>query len=259
MQINKEISRKKYASFGLFGLFAALSIWSLFTYTGIIKPLFLPSQTQVILSAVKLFTESDFLHDIFVSFYRIAVGFVFSIIVAVPLGIFAGTNKSVEAFISPMAAFIRYLPTSAFVPLSILWFGIGNMEKFFIIFIGIAPYLFILVSDTIANVKKELIEAGYTLGATTKQIYTKIIIPYSLPGIWDGMRLMFGVGWTLIILVEIIGADSGLGYVVIQSQRFLQTEKVIAVIIVIGFLGLITDYLFKISYKKLFPWSEKSW
>lgn len=257
MQIRKEIPKRTYLLRGFLGFFFLLIIWLLLTYTGIVKPFFLPSPTQVIDSIVKLFVEFNLFSDIVISLYRIAVGFILAVIIAVPLGILVGTVKSIEAFIEPLVAFIRYIPPSAFVPLSILWFGVGDVEKFFIIFIGVAPYLLILVADVVANVKNEFIEAGYTLGATAKQVYTKIIVPYSLPGIWDAMRLMFGAAWTFIILVEIIAATSGLGHVIIQSQRFLQTSNVISVIIIIGILGLITDYLFKAGYKRFFPWSEK--
>lgn len=258
MQIKKPISKRDYLIKGFLGFFIVLIIWSLLTYTGFVKSFFLPSPTQVIDAIVKLFVDFNLTYDILMSVYRILVGFILAVIVAVPLGVLVGTIKSVEAFVEPLASFIRYIPPSAFVPLSILWFGVGDIEKFFIIFIGVAPYLLLLVADAVANIKSEFIEAGYTLGADIKQIYTKIIIPYSLPGILDSIRIMFGATWTFIILVEIIAASSGLGHVLIQSQRFLQTTNVIAVIIIIGLLGLVTDYLFKITYKKFFPWSEKA-
>ena len=117
--------------------------------------------------------------------------------------------------------------------------------------------MFFLTFDSARNTKKELIEAGYTLGASKRQIYSKVIFPSSLPGIWDAMRLIISTLWTFIIVAEIIAATSGLGHVIIQSQRFLQTANVIAIIIIIGILGLITDYLFKLGYKKFFLWSDR--
>ena len=257
MDIRKKITKKSYILKSFLGLFSVFIIWSFLSYAEIIKPFFLPSPTEVIGATIQLFVEFGFLSDILISIYRIAVGFLLAIIIAVPLGILVGTIKSIEAFFEPIVAFIRYIPPSAFVPLSILWFGIGDLEKFFIIFIGVMPYMLILTADVVGNIKNEYIESGRTFGATTVQIYTKIIIPSSLPGIWDAMRLMLGAAWTFIVLVEIIAATSGLGHVIVQSQRFLQTANVIAVIIIIGFLGLITDYLFKIGHKKFFPWSEK--
>jgi NitT/TauT family transport system permease protein len=253
----ENISKKSYAVRGALGFLIIFVIWSSLSYTKFIQPFFLPTPTQIIFSIFQLFTSFNFATDIIISFYRITVGFTLAIIIAVPLGILVGSIKSIEATLEPVVAFIRYIPPSAFIPLSILWFGIGDLEKFFIIFLGIMPYMLILTADVVSNTKREYIEFGSTLGATKTQIYSKIIIPNALPGIWNAMRLMLGAAWTFVILVEIIAARSGLGHVIIQSQRFLKTANVIAVIIVIGLLGLITDYLFKLGYRKFFPWSEK--
>lgn len=238
-----------------FSLFFAL--WSLVSYSGMVKPFFLPTPTQVLQSLALLVTEYHLLSDVLASLYRILVGFLLSLLVALPLGLMVGTSKSAEAFLEPLAAFIRYIPVSAFVPLSILWFGIGDSQKFFIIFLGVAPYLLLMVADAASQVRQTHIEAAYTLGATTRDLYRKVIIPSSLPGMWDSMRIMFGAAWTFIILVEIIGATSGLGHVLIQSQRFLLTSNIIGVIIIIGLLGLLTDFAFKKGYAKLFPWAER--
>lgn len=257
IQKEKELSKRGYLFKSISGIVIFFTAWTAITYTEVVKPFFLPSPLQVINSIAVLFIEHNLLSSIGVSVYRISVGFVLALSVALPLGTLIGTIKSMEAFIEPLVDFIRYVPVSAFVPLSILWFGIGDLQKFFIIFIGTAPYLLILVADIVANVKNEFIDAGYTLGATKKQIYTKVIIPYSLPAIWDATRLIFGAAWALIILVEIVAATSGLGYVIVQSQRFLLTANVIGIVIVIGMLGLFTDYLFKAGYRIFFPWSEK--
>lgn len=257
MDIRKEISARGYISLVFLGVLLSIVIWSALTYTGIVKPLFLPTPTKVINAAVVLFTQFDLISDILVSIYRIMIGFALAVIISIPLGILVGTIKPVEAFLEPLVAFIRYIPPSAYIPLSILWFGISDIEKFFIIFIVTAPYMLLMVADVVSKTKKELIEAGYTLGATTSQIYTKVIIPYSMPGIWDVIRILSGVSWTFIIMAEIIAATSGLGHVLIQSQRFLKTDNVVAVMLIIGTLGLLTDYLFKYTYKKFFPWSEK--
>lgn len=257
MRFWKEISKKEYFFKGFVSFLLILILWSLLTYTGLIKPFFLPTPTQVVDALISLFVEFNFLSDIIISVYRILMGFIIAVVLAVPLGILIGTIKPIEAFVEPVVAFIRYLPASAFVPLAILWFGIGDIEKFFIVFIYVFPFIVLLVADVVASVKKEFVEAGQVMGASRWQIYKKIIIPCSMPGIWDTIRFMFGAAWGTIILVEIVAANTGLGSVIIRSQRFLQTANVIAVIFVIGVLGLTTDYLFKLGYKKFFPWSEK--
>ncbi|TSC74956.1 MAG: NitT/TauT family transport system permease protein, partial [Parcubacteria group bacterium Gr01-1014_33] len=167
-------------------------------------------------------------------------------------------SKRFEAFTEPLIAFVRYIPPSAFIPLAIIWFGIGELEKIAILFLGVAPYLALLIADTVLNTRREFIEAALTLGAKTRDIILKIILPHSLPGIWDSFRIMFGAAWTFVIIAEIVGASAGLGHLMIQSQRFLRTDNIFAGLVVIGFLGLGTDYLFKIGYQKFFPWTEKA-
>ncbi|MBS3117597.1 ABC transporter permease [Candidatus Woesearchaeota archaeon] len=257
MQIQKQIKKSNYLLKGLIGFLSFLLLWVLLTSTGLVKPFFLPSPLSVIEATIKLFTEFNLFSDILVSVYRILTGFILVVLIAVPLGILIGVNNKFGEYLEHIAIFFRYIPPAAFIPLSILWFGVGEIEKLFILFISGAPWMFFLTLDSVRNTKKELIEAGYTLGASERQIYFKIIFPGSLPSIWDAMRLMISTLWTFVIVAELIAANSGLGHVIIQSQRFLQTANVIAVIIIIGILGLITDYLFKVGYKKFFPWTER--
>lgn len=257
VHLNYKISRGQYLLLASLGIFSLISLWALVSFSGFIKPFFLPTPAAVFDSVVKLFRDLNLLGDIWISLYRILIGFTLAVIFSIPLGIYIGMSKKGEAFFEPIVSFVRYIPPSAFVPLFILWFGIGELQKVLLIFIGTAPFLTLLIFDVVANTKKEYVEAAYTLGAKKKDIIYRIIIPQSLPGIWDAMRIMTGAAWTLVVLAEIIAATSGLGYLIITSQRFLKTSNVIAAIFIIGLLGLFTDLMFKLSYKKLFPWQEK--
>ena len=253
-----KISKTKYFALAVLGLLIFLSIWSLLTYTGFVRSFFLPTPTKVLSAIIALLTEGSLLADIFASVYRILLGFLLSLVVALPLGISLGISRKFEAFTEPLIAFIRYIPPSAFIPLAIIWFGIGEAEKVVILFLGVAPYLALLIADTVLNTRKEFIEVALTLGAKTKDIIFKVILPSSLPGIWDSFRIMFGAAWTFVIIAEIVGASSGLGHLMIESQRFLRTDNIFAGLLVIGLLGLGTDYLFKRGYRKFFPWTEKA-
>ncbi|MFH1145904.1 MAG: ABC transporter permease [bacterium] len=258
MILERKISKIQYISLAVFGLLIFLLVWSLLTYTGFVKSFFLPTPTKVLSSIISLITEGSLLSDIFASFYRILLGFLLSLVISLPLGISLGISRRFEALTEPLIAFIRYIPPSAFIPLAIIWFGIGDLEKVAIIFLGIAPYLTLLIADIVISTKRELVEAALTLGASRKDIITKVVIPNSMPGIWDSFRLMIGAAWTFVIIAEIVGASSGLGHLMIESQRFLKTDNIFAAIVIIGFLGLATDYFFKITYKIFFPWTEKS-
>ncbi|KKS54222.1 MAG: ABC-type nitrate/sulfonate/bicarbonate transport system, permease component [Candidatus Magasanikbacteria bacterium GW2011_GWA2_42_32] len=258
MILERKISKIQYISLAVFGLLIFLLVWSLLTYTGFVKSFFLPTPTKVLSSIISLITEGSLLSDIFASFYRILLGFLLSLVISLPLGISLGISRRFEALTEPLIAFIRYIPPSAFIPLAIIWFGIGDLEKVAILFLGVAPYLTLLIADIVISTKRELMEAALTLGASRKDIITKVVIPNSMPGIWDSFRLMIGAAWTFVIIAEIVGASSGLGHLMIESQRFLKTDNIFAAIVIIGILGLATDYFFKITYKIFFPWTEKS-
>lgn len=255
---NKLFSRSPYLLLASLGIILPIALWAISSYSGIISPLFLPTPIAVVRAAITLFRNFNLTGDILISLYRITIGFLLSVIVSLPLGIYIGMNKTGEAFFDPLLSLIRYIPPSAFVPLFILWFGIGELQKILLIFVGVAPYLTLLTFDVVANTKKEYAEIAYTLGANKYDIAFRIVIPQSLPGIWDAMRLMMGAAWTFVVLAEIIAANSGLGYLIMTSQRFLQTGNVIAAVMTIGFLGFLTDASFKYTRKKFFPWAEKT-
>ena len=257
-RLHQQLSRGQYLLLAFLGIAVLIVLWAIVSYSGFIKPLFLPTPTAVFEAVVKLFSELGLAGDILISVWRILLGFVLSVAIAVPLGVYLGMNKKGEAFFDPIISFIRYIPPSAFVPLFILWFGIGELQKVLLIFAGVAPYLTLLIFDVVTNTKKEYAEAAYTLGADQRDIVFRVVVPQSLPGIWDAMRIMIGAAWTFVVLAEIIAATSGLGYLIITAQRFLQTANVIAAIFIIGLLGLLTDLIFKLAYRKFFPWAEKS-
>ena len=258
MRSETKLSKTYYMGLAVLGFVVFVLIWAGLSYGGFVKPFFLPTPTKVVLAIKSLFLDGGLANDIVASIYRILLGFLISMSISVPLGIALGVSRKLEAFFEPLIAFVRYIPPSAFIPLAIIWFGIGEMEKISIIVLGIAPYLTLLIVDIVINTRKELIDVARVLGANKKDIVYKVIIPSAMPGIWDSFRIMIGAAWTFVIIAEIVGASSGLGHLMIESQRFLRTDNIFAGIIIIGLLGLMTDYLFKITYKIFFPWTEKS-
>ncbi len=233
-----------------------LVIWSILTYGGFVDPLFLPSPGRVFRAGVDLFSELGFTTDILNSVYRVMMGFIIAAVIGVPIGLIMGTFKVAEAFTEPVVGFIRYMPASAFIPLFILWLGIGDVEKIAIIFVGSFFQLVLMVAVVAKNVHKDMLETAYTLGAKRFQVIRKILLPASLPGIVDTLRIIVGWAWTYIIVAELVASASGIGYMIISSQRMLRTGNIIFGILTIGMLGLITDFFFKWLYNRLFPWME---
>src|SRR5207244_4368871 len=133
-----------------------------------------------------------------------------------------------------------YMPASAFIPLLIIWFGIYEKEKIAVIFIGVFFPLTLLIADVSANIPKELLNIAYTLGASRWQVFWRVLLPASWPGVLDNMRIGIGWAWTYLIVAELVAASTGIGHVILSASRFLQTDKIIAGIITIGILRLPT-------------------
>ena len=171
------------------------------------------------------------------------------------IGVLDHCKEPIEAFFEPFVSFARYLPASAFIPLLILWAGIGELQKLLVIFIGSVFQIVLMVAVTVATVRRDLVEAAMTLGARDRGILTRVLIPASAPDIAEILRLVLGWAWTYVIVAELIGSSSGIGHMITDSQALLATGQIIFGIIVIGVIGLISDFLFKWGNRQLFPWS----
>lgn len=229
--------------------------WSIATFGGYVPPTFLADPATMVREAIDLFVKFGFAHDIAITVWRVVGGFVLAAIVALPLGILMGTYKAVEAFLEPFVSFARYLPASAFIPLLILWAGIGETQKLLVIFIGSVFQIILMVAVTVGSVRRDLVEAAYTLGARDGGIIRRVLIPASAPDIAEILRLVLGWAWTYVIVAELIGSSSGIGHMIVDSQALLNTGQIIFGIIVIGCIGLVSDFLFKAANRRLFPWS----
>ncbi|SFM28044.1 ABC transporter permease [Variovorax sp. OV329] len=231
-------------------------VWGAVTLGGLVSPTFLASPATMVKEAWLLFTEFNFIHDIGMTVWRVFGGFILAAVVAVPLGIAMGAYKPVEAFLEPFVSFCRYLPASAFIPLLILWAGIGETQKLLVIFIGSVFQIILMVAVTVGSARKDLVEAAYTLGADSRGIVRRVLIPGAAPGIAETLRLVLGWAWTYVIVAELIGSSSGIGHMITDSQALLNTGQIIFGIIVIGVIGLISDFVFKAINKRLFAWAS---
>ena len=238
---------------GFFVLFVL--VWAAFTLGGFVSPTFLASPVTMVKEGWLLFTEYNFIHDIGMTVWRVVGGFVLAAVVAVPLGIAMGAYKSIEAFFEPFVSFCRYLPASAFIPLLILWAGLGETQKLLVIFIGSVFQIILMVAVIVGGARRDLVEAAYTLGANSRGIVKRVLIPGAAPGIAETLRLVLGWAWTYVIVAELIGSSSGIGHMITDSQPLLNTGQIIFGIIVIGVIGLISDFAFKAVNRRLFAWS----
>jgi NitT/TauT family transport system permease protein len=231
-----------------------LIAWAVATLGGYVSRTFLADPITMVQDGWILLTRFGFLHDIGMTVWRVVGGFILAAIVAVPLGVLMGAYKPVEAFFEPFISFSRYLPASAFVPLLILWAGIGETQKLLVIFIGSVFQIVLMVAVAVGQTRRDLVEAAYTLGSGDRSVVRRVLIPANAPEIAEILRLVLGWAWTYVIVAELIGSSSGIGHMIIDSQALMATGQIIFGIIVIGLIGLISDFAFKAANRALFPW-----
>jgi NitT/TauT family transport system permease protein len=238
------------------GFAIPLLIWMILSYGGFVTKTFLPSPTAVIEAGLNMFMDGTLVPDILISTGRVLAAFVLAAVIGAPIGLLMGTFHSLEALFLPIVGTVRYMPVTAFVPLIVIWVGLGEDAKILMIFLGIVLYNAIMIADAVKFIPNELLEAAYTLGANRREIFTKVVLPAALPSILDTFRVNIAGAWNFLVFAELIASQSGLGFRIIQSQRYIQTDKVLFCIAIIGAIGLVTDLLLNRLAIALTPWAE---
>ncbi len=231
------------------------AVWQWFGSDSGPRSVFLPTPTTVFKALYELFRDGEFYADIGASVLRLTAAFALSALVAIPVGLMAGRSHWVALFVNPVNDFARYLPVPSLVPLCILWVGIGNENKILVIFLGTVFQLIPLVADCATTVPESFIDMGRIYGASRAQVIARVVVPWCAPTIYDHCRVALGWAWSYLVIAELVATTSGIGRVIIQAQRFIQTPKVIASILVIGILGLLFDQAFRIMRPRLFTWT----
>jgi NitT/TauT family transport system permease protein len=234
---------------------AFFALWSAVTFGGLVSKTFLADPLSMLQSGWTLLA-TGFAKDIGMTVWRVVGGFVIAAALALPLGIAMGAYKPIEAFFEPFISFARYLPASAFIPLLILWAGIGEAQKLALIFIGSFFQLVLMIAVTVGNTRRDLVEAAYTLGVKDTSLIRRVLMPGAAPEIAETLRMVLGWAWTYVIVAELIGASSGIGHMITDSQALLATDQIIFGILVIGVIGLVSDFAFKWLNRKMFPWAQ---
>ncbi|PXW28665.1 ABC transporter permease [Paraburkholderia caballeronis] len=246
------ISRRASVLVGLGASFAVLAAWQIVSWRGFVDPTFLPSPIDIGRSLWTMTREGQIVGNALVSLGRILVAFALSAAMAIPIGLLMSSYRPVNAALEPIVDFVRYLPTPALVPISIIWFGIGEETKIFLLWLGTFFQLVLLVVDDANRVPGEYVEIARTLGARPFQILVDISWRAMLPNLVDNLRITLGWCWTYLIVAEIVASDSGLGYVIWNARRYMQTDQVMAGVFVIGLIGLVSDQLIRALHRRLF-------
>jgi len=250
-----EISPGRRNGLGLLFFVLFFAAWAFATLGGFVSKTFLADPVTMVRSGWVLLTQQGFATDIGYTVWRVLGGFVLAALIAVPLGVAMGAYKPVEAFFEPFVSFARYLPASAFIPLLILWAGIGEAQKLALIFIGSFFQLVLMIALQVGGIRRDLVEAAYTLGASDFGVVKRVLVPAAAPQIAETLRLVLGWAWTYVIVAELIGASNGIGHMITDSQALLATDQIIFGIITIGVIGLVSDVLFKRANRAMFRWA----
>ena len=257
LELRHEPSPLNATLLGALGAAIFLGVWQLGHYlTPEAGRKFLPAVEEVFNALVVLFRERDFLDDVIASCIRIFVSFFAAAAIAVPLGVLMGCFKNLRALLNPTLSGWRYLPAASFMPLLLVWFGPTDMAKLALLFIGVVFFLTALILDNTEAVPNELTEAALTMGASRWGVVTNVVVPAAAPAIFDSMRNMIAVGWTYLVIAEIVGAVDGIGAMMMRAGRTLSVDMIMAGILTIGVLGILTDIVFRVIARLLLPWTE---
>ncbi len=185
-------------------------------------------------------------------------GFLLSAALALPLGLLMGAFRLGEALLQPLTEFIRYIPVPALVPVVMIFFGIGELSKVMLIFIGTFFQLVLMVADETRRVPQELVQVSFTLGARRREIIPLVLLRGAMPGIYDALRLCHGWAWSYVIVAEIVAATEGMGFRILKYYRFLQSPRIWFYLLVLGGIGLALDLLFRAAGRRWFHWADAS-
>lgn len=233
-----------------------LAAWLALVASGVVSKTFLPSPAAVWSAGVGMARSGLLASDVWASVHRILLGFGLAAAISIPVGFVMGTFRLAQAALEPVVGMLRYMPASAFIPLLLIWLGLGEPPKVALLVIGVVFFNTLMTADVVRQVPAELLDVSYTLGARRWEVLRKVVLPHSLPGIVDALRVNAAAAWNFVVVAELVAATSGLGYRIARAQRFQQTDRIFAVLVVIGLIGLALDVLLRLLRELVGRWAE---
>ena len=254
-EIRRELSRKTRALLAVLSWAFVVLVWYLLTHWDILPPFSVPKPVGVVAAFIRLWTEYDLPGNVFMSWWRIGQAFLWSAAIAIPLGLLMGSFRWLHSIVNPIAEPMRSMPITAFVPAFIGLFGMEEGMKVGFLFFGMFFYLLALVVEEADRVDQALLETAMTLGAKKPQLLW-LMFRASFPAIFGSFRILYDIGWTYVILAEMVNARKGVGYMVEAARKVLDFDRVYAGIIAIGFAAFLFRWLLTVLERQLFPWRQ---
>lgn len=232
-------------------------LWEILSRAGVVPSNQLPAPTAILDKIISMIQDGSLWGHVWITTYRVIVGFVIGTIAAIILGSVVGFYKKAEQLFDPMIQAFRSIPSLAWVPLFILWMGIGEPSKVTMIAVGVFFPVYLNIVSGIIGVDRKLIEVGKMYGLNTFQLVKRIILPASLPSFLVGMRSGLGLGWMFVVAAELMGASQGLGFLLVFGQNMSRPETILASIILFAIIGKITDWILKLVEDRSLHWQDR--
>jgi NitT/TauT family transport system permease protein len=255
-ELRRDIPAWGYRALAVGGFVVIVALWAWLSHRAFVNPVFVPTPGSVWEAARVLLADENLWLDLKTSFVRVGAGFLLAALIGVPLGILMGSFKVFEGLLQPLTEFVRYIPVPALIPIFMVLFGIDELSKIMLIWVGTFFQLVLMVADETRRVPYELLQVSYTLGARKREVLRLVMWRSAMPGIFDALRLCNGWAWTYLVVAELVAANEGLGYRVLKFSRFLQTPKIWVYLVLLGVIGLGLDLLFRIANRQLFHWAD---
>jgi taurine transport system permease protein len=268
-----ELTRQKTVRFGDASAVGSGRVWSLIVVAGLlllwlassvfgwVDPIFWPSiggtKDRLVRLATEGFRNVPLWEHVGISVYRVLSGVLYGSLVGIPLGFAMGLSSVARGIFDPIVEFMRPIPPLALIPLIILWFGIDETAKIFLLFLAALFIMTIAARAGAASVRISKVHAAYSLGASRGQVLRHVILPNALPEIFTGLRTAMGVCWGTVVAAELVAADRGIGSMIMIAKNFLQTDTVVIGIVLIGLIGYSIELVMRWLERRLVPWKGK--
>src|SRR5437016_13395507 len=252
-KIRSEVSPRARVALAVVSWTFLVTVWYLITHFNLAPPFSLPHPAGVVKAFARLWTEYDLLANVFQSWWRIAQAFVWCAVIAIPLGLLMASFGWLHDMVNPVAAPMRSMPITAFLPAFTALFGMDETMKVSFLWFGMFFYLLAVVVEEVKRVDASLLETAYTLGARQRQALW-LVFRASFPAIFSSFRILYDIGRTYVILAEMVNSRKGVGYMVEAARKVLDFERVYAGIIAIGIAAFLFRFLLTFLERRLFPW-----
>lgn len=254
--VRGEVATRRTRAFALLGALLLLASYVWLSQRAWVSSALVPPLASVLQTGWQTLHEADFWLDLKVSFLRVTAGFLAAALLAVPLGILAGSFRLCSALLEPVSEFLRYIPVPALVPLVLIVLGIEEGAKVSLVFLGTFFQLLLMTADEVRQVPLSLVQVSQSMGATRLEVVTRVLTPAALPGISHALRICNGWAWSYVVVAELLAATEGLGFRILRFYRFIQTPNIYVYLLAFGLIGLTLDGLFRLLHARMFRWAK---